>query len=89
VTPTEAALIIAACGTVLSPIVAGLSALISLSNSRKLDTTNAKFEATKTDLHRLEINTNSIKDALIASTKLASHAEGVAEGIAKEKANPS
>ena len=29
---------------------------------------------------RTEINTNSMKDALVASTAKASHAEGLAEG---------
>jgi hypothetical protein len=33
-----------------------------------------------------EINTNSMKDALVASTKLASHAEGLAQGQAEGKA---
>lgn len=35
---------------------------------------------------KTEINTNSMKDALVAATKLASHAEGLAEGRVEGKA---
>jgi hypothetical protein len=38
---------------------------------------------------KLEKNTNSIKDALVAETKKGAHAEGVLDGKAAEKANPS
>lgn len=37
-------------------------------------------------IRRLEKNTNSIKDALVASTKAVAHAEGKLEGKAEEKA---
>jgi 5-enolpyruvylshikimate-3-phosphate synthase len=70
-TPTEAALLIAALGTSIPSV--GTFILTAMN---------------KRDIKKLEINTNSIKDALIATTKIASYAEGVAEGIAKEKANP-
>ena len=40
----------------------------------------------KKTIIELEKNTNSIKDALVASTAKASHAEGMAEGKAEEKA---
>jgi hypothetical protein len=33
------------------------------------------------NIRRVERNTNSIKDALVASTARASHAEGLAEGM--------
>jgi hypothetical protein len=36
---------------------------------------------------KLEKNTNSIKDALVATTKQASHAEGFIDGRAAEKAD--
>jgi hypothetical protein len=75
VTPTETALIISACGTFLSSLVAGLSALISLSNSRKIDLSNE-------NVRKIEVATNHMKDALVAATAKASHAEGLAEGRA-------
>lgn len=37
-------------------------------------------------VRKLEKNTNSIKDALVASTAKASHAEGKVEGKAEQKA---
>ena len=40
---------------------------------------------TRADVRTLEVNTNSIKDALVASTAKASHANGLAEGRAEEK----
>jgi hypothetical protein len=41
------------------------------------------------NIRRVERNTNSIKDALVASTAKASHMQGVADGKAQERANPS
>lgn len=35
--------------------------------------------------HKTEKNTNSMKDALVASTAKASHAEGLAEGKAEPR----
>lgn len=40
---------------------------------------------TRKDMKTLEINTNSIKDALVASTAKESHASGLAEGRAEER----
>jgi len=40
---------------------------------------------TYTSIDTLEKNTNSIKDALVASTAMASHAEGMVAGKLEEK----
>ena len=40
----------------------------------------------KSDIHRIEVATNSMKDALVASTAKASHAEG-REEMRIEKGN--
>ncbi len=66
-TPTEAALIISATGTLLTAI----GQVYNVWNIR-----------------RVERNTNSIKDALVASTAKASHAEGLAEGKAQRRDPP-
>jgi hypothetical protein len=73
VTPTEVALIIGACGTLLGPLVAAFSVVISMRNSRKMD-------ATQENVRKIEVATNHMKDALVAATAKASHAEGLAEG---------
>ena len=38
------------------------------------------------NVSKIEVATNSMKDALVASTAAASHAEGKAEGVAEQKA---
>jgi hypothetical protein len=40
------------------------------------------------NIKKIEVATNSMKDALVNATAKASHAEGLAEGKAIEKANP-
>jgi hypothetical protein len=67
-TPTETALIIGACGTFLTAVTSAVAMVLTLIGRR--------------DIKELALNTNSIKDALVASTAKASHAEGVAEGKA-------
>lgn len=42
---------------------------------------------TKQDMHKVEIATNSMKDALVASTAKASHAEGMADQRAATDTN--
>ncbi len=53
---------------------------ISFRNSRKIDASNENVK-------KIEIATNHMKDALVESTKVASHAQGLAEGLAEGKAS--
>jgi hypothetical protein len=48
--------------------------VVSLRNSRKLDSQSANVE-------KIEKATNSMKDALVAATAVASEAKGRAEGL--------
>lgn len=43
---------------------------------------------TKSDIRKVELATNSMKDALVEATAVASRAEGRTEGAAAERANP-
>jgi len=52
-------------------VIGGL--LVSLRNGRKIDGQAGTIQ-------KLELNTNSIKDALVKATGEAAHAAGVAEG---------
>lgn len=59
-------------------IVAALSWLQSWRNSRKLNAASKQIEV-------IHAATNSMKDALVAATGSAAHAQGLAEGIAVGK----
>lgn len=78
--------VIVATATLLGVI---FSFINSLRNSRKIDEAKAVATEAKTIALKTEINTNSMSAALVASTKIVAHAEGKAEGIEQEKANPS
>jgi hypothetical protein len=74
-TVTEGALLLSAGASMLSAVAGSIGIIISSRNGRKLDSTIS-------NVSKIEIATNSMKDALVASTAKASHAEGVAEGRA-------
>jgi len=61
----------------LTPIAVVISAMISVRNGRKLDTTNRKIE----EVHKA---TNGMQAAMLKSAGI----EGEAKGRADEKANP-
>lgn len=69
----------------LSQLIIALGVLsncaLSWRNSRKIDSSNENVK-------KIEVATNHMKDALVAATAQASHAKGVAEGKAAERANP-
>lgn len=65
------AAIIGAAGTVITPIVV---AVLTRQQNRKI-------EASAENVRKIEIATNSMKDALVAATAKASKAEGKAEGV--------
>ena len=81
--------IIALISTVPS-IMALIGVIYSIRVSRegRADAAETKVIATETKAIALntELNTNSMKDALVASTAKASHAEGMADEKAAEKA---
>jgi hypothetical protein len=74
-TVTEGALLLSAGASMLSAVAGSIGIIISSRNGRKLDSTIS-------NVSKIEIATNSMKDALVASTAKASYAEGVAEGRA-------
>lgn len=78
--------LIIAFGVISANALAWRAAAASQRNGEKIDTTNLKVDASNENIHKIEIATNHMKDALVASTAKASHAEGLAEGKA-EKAN--
>ncbi len=44
-----------------------------------------KFQVQGEDIHKIEVATNSMKDALVQSTAQASKAEGVLQGVEQER----
>jgi hypothetical protein len=54
--------------------------------TREIKLLAAKIDATKEDVHKVELATNSMKDQLVAATKIASHAEGYTQSEADQKA---
>lgn len=68
----QLALIAAIAGSTASIIPSCISAWTAIQTAK-----------IKSDILRLEKNTNSIKDALVATTAKASHAEGVADEKAR------
>lgn len=71
--------VLAAAGTLISLLVP----LLNQMNQLREDVTT-----TKDDIRKVEIATNSMKDALVAATAAANLAQGRAEGAASERANP-
>lgn len=67
-------------GSVLAAVLSLIGVVISL-NTRKvnIETRDAAIEAKGIAL-KTEKNTNSLTEALVASTKVAAHAEGKEEG---------
>ena len=58
---------------------------VGLVNNADIAAVKADVTETKIDLHKVEVSTNSMKDALIATTAKASLAEGKAIGRQDEK----
>lgn len=75
----DIALIITAVGSLISAITASGALLIGALNARKLNNQGASIEV----IHKA---TNSLTDRLVASTAVASHAEGKAEGNTEGRA---
>lgn len=69
----------------VAQLITSIATLIGVLRGVSISRGNAKkIEAQVDTIKKLEINTNSIKDALIIATATASHAEGVAEGKASK-----
>lgn len=69
----EIALIITAAGTVLTSVASATAVIIGALNTIKLNRTAAQVE-------KIEIATNSMKDALVSATASSAHAQGKSEG---------
>lgn len=67
-------------------LVALGSLLVSTANAVAIVLASVKLNRTATNIQKIETATNSMKDALVASTAKASHAEGRAEVEAERKA---
>lgn len=74
-TGTELALVIGAIGTLISAMASSAALLIGALNTRKLNRTAANVQ-------KIELATNSMKDALVAATAKGEHAAGVVQGRA-------
>jgi hypothetical protein len=80
-TGEEVALIITACATLISAVGSVAAALIGAHNAGKLAEQAALQAARDEVVRKLELNTNSIKDALVSSTAKAAEAVGHAAGL--------
>lgn len=70
-------------GTEVALIIAASSTLVTSLVSAAISIRNGF------NIKKIEVATNSMKDALVSATAKASHLEGLAEGKANERANPS
>ena len=77
-TVEQTALILTACGTLLSSIVAAIGVVFSVRNSRKLDVNNDKIDA----VHR---STNGLAERNEAIARKLGVVEGIQQGTAREK----
>jgi hypothetical protein len=93
ITGADVALIITALSTLLG-VLGGILVQIRGQNEARSDrlALAKKFDLQSETVKKLELNTNSIKDALVASTASASeakgHAEGLQQGRDEQKQNP-
>lgn len=83
-TPDYTALIVALT-TLVTTIITGIIAIIAALRAGKAST---GVEVVKTDVRKIELATNSMKDALVRATASENLAVGMAAGIAQERANP-
>lgn len=65
-----------------------IGAYLSYRANANTSATREAVERQSETITKLEVNTNSMKDALVASTAAAFQASGMAAGIAAERANP-
>jgi hypothetical protein len=75
-------------GVVTSSIAAFLAQLAKIKgdeNSERLQTLAVRHEATDLNVQKIELATNSMKDALVKATGDAAFAQGKAEGKAEQK----
>lgn len=85
--------IAAALVTVISAVFSGIAALYAVrakkgteANSKDLRIVKTDVEDAKNDIRKVEVATNSMKDALVESTKKSSFADGAAYERAKAEA---
>lgn len=101
-TLTEWIQILTAVGVFLGVVVSGLGALIaqvakikataaqksSEENTDRLQTLAVKHAETDANVQKIELATNSMKDALVKATGDAAFAHGLAEGVKQEQDSP-
>ncbi len=66
-----------------------VSTMVALGNRREISASRADIQDNAANVKKIEVATNSMKDALVQATRVAAHAQGLAEGKAAEQANPS
>jgi hypothetical protein len=83
-TGADVALIITALGTLIG-VIGGIVVQLRGQDEARADRAALanKVDAQSKVVEKLEVNTNSLKDALVASTAKASEAEGHAAGLAQ------
>jgi len=77
----EIAQIITSIAALVAALVSAAGVFVSLRNGRKVDATAAKVESAVIIAKATHEATNGLVAKLVESTKVSSHAEGVAEGI--------
>ena len=73
-------------GTALMVVGQLITAIIVLLTKYDLGIVRGDVRVVKEDIREVKIETNSMKDALVASTGVAARAEGKAEGKLEERA---
>ena len=75
-------------GGIAALIASIATAIVSIGTFVRQGRIQRRIELVQTNVQKIELATNSMKDALVKATAEASQAKGLAEGIAKERANP-
>ena len=66
-----------------------ITAIIAWQSKRVSEANGLKLQKTQDNVTKIEIATNSMKDALVKATGEAAHAAGIVEGVAKAESKAS
>lgn len=80
------AALVSAVGSAIAAIYAAKAHAASLQNAMSMVTVKEDMATAKTDIRKVEIATNSMKDALMVKTEEEALARGIRTGTAEEKA---
>lgn len=74
-TDANQALLIGLVATIITGVV--IPIVTHMLNARKFADQNREIALVKDDVHKVEVATNSMKDQLVAATRVAAHSEGM------------